>query len=117
MGGWFAWNLGKELGVPVLLLNPALHSRSVDPNMDLGVRSVLGPFPRTSKVFLALGLYDDIISPDKTLEWLKHNDKLDWNPNNIKVAGYGHRTSTDMFIDIWFHFEQDIINVNKLYEV
>ena len=110
MGGWFAWNLGKELGVPVLLLNPALHSRSVNP--------IIGEWrqieKKASKVFLALGLYDEVISPDKTLEWLKDNDKLDWNPNNTKVAGYGHRTSVEDFINIWFHFEKNINEANEL---
>ena len=110
MGGWFAWNLGKELGVPVLLLNPALHSRSVNP----AIGEWVGEEKKASKVFLALGLYDDIISPDKTLEWLKDNDKLDWNPNNIKAAGYGHRTSVEDFINIWFHFEEDIDFTNEL---
>ncbi len=112
MGGWFAWNLGKELGVPVLLLNPALHSRSVNPN----IREWIGEEKKASKVFLALGLYDDIIGPGKTLEWLKDNDKLDWNPNNIKVGGYGHRTSVERFIDIWFHFEKNINEANELQE-
>ena len=107
MGGWFAWNLGKELGVPVLLLNPALHSRSVDPIID---RWQI----KASKVFLALGLYDDIIDPAMTLEWLKHHDRLDWNPDNIKTAGYGHRTSVEEFINIWFHFEKNINEVNEL---
>ena len=110
MGGWVAWNLGKDIGVPVLLLNPAVHSRSIEPEME-PVRD-----QKASKVFLALGLYDDVISPDKTLEWLKDNDKLDWNPNNIKVAGYGHRTSVERFIDIWVHFEKDIEAANELQE-
>jgi hypothetical protein len=97
------------LGVPVLLLNPALHSRSVDP--------IINRFQiKDSKVFLALGLYDEVINPDKTLEWLKHNDKLDWNPNNIKAAGYGHRTCVEDFINIWFHFEKNINEVNELQE-
>jgi len=114
MGGWFAWNLGKELGIPVLLLNPAVHSRSIELN-HIDIEAVRESKP--SKVFLALGLYDDVIDPNETLEWLNHNDRLDWNPNNCKMGGYGHRTSVDMFIDIWFHFEQGIINANKLYEV
>ena len=112
MGGWFAWNLGKELGVPVLLLNPALHSRSVNP----AIGEWVGEEKKASKVFLALGLYDDIISPDKTLEWLKDNDKLDFNPNNTLKAIYGHRTSVERFIDIWFHFEKNINAANELQE-
>ena len=114
MGGWFAWNLGKDIGVPVLLLNPAVHSRSIDIDINIDIEPVRDQ--KASKVFLALGLYDDVISPDKTLEWLKDNDKLDWNPNNCKMGGYGHRTSVERFIDIWVHFEKDIEATNELYK-
>mgnify|MGYP003149762467 FL=1 len=113
MGGWVAWNLGKDLGIPVLLLNPAVHSRSIELN-HIDIEPVRESKP--SKVFLALGLYDDVISPDKTLEWLKNNDKLDWNPNNCKMGGYGHRTSVERFIDIWVHFEKGIEATNELYK-
>ena len=90
-----------------MLLNPALHSRSVDPIID---RFQI----KASKVFLALGLYDDVIDPSTTLEWLRNHDRLDWNPNNIKAAGYGHRTSVEDFINIWFHFEKNINEANEL---
>ena len=110
MGGWFAWNLGKELGVPVLLLNPALHSRSVNP----AIGEWVGEEKKASKVFLALGLADDIINPDKSIEWLNSHDKLDYNPNNTYKAIYGHRTSVERFIDIWFHFEKNINAANEL---
>ena len=113
MGGWFAWNLGKDIGVPVLLLNPAVHSRSIELN-HIDIEPVRESKP--SKVFLALGLYDDVIDPSTTLEWLRNHDRLDWNPNNIKVGGYGHRTSVERFIDIWVHFEKDIEAANELQE-
>jgi len=110
MGGWFAWNLGKELGIPVLLLNPAVHSRSIDIDIEPVRES------KPSKVFLALGLYDDVIDPNTTLEWLRNHDRLDWNPNNCKMGDYGHRTSVERFIDIWFHFEKNINAANELQE-
>ena len=110
MGGWVAWNLGKDLGIPVLLLNPAVHSRSI--NIDIEpVRE-----SKPSKVFLALGMYDDVIDPDMTIEWLNVHDKLDWNANNCKMGGYGHRTSVEDFINIWVHFEKGIELTNELYE-
>ena len=110
MGGWFAWNLGKDIGVPVLLLNPAVHSRSIDIDIEPVRES------KPSKVFLALGLYDDVIDPNTTLEWLRNHDRLDWNPNNCKMGGYGHRTSVEKFNDIWIHFEKGIELTNELYE-
>ena len=111
MGGWVAWNLGKDLGIPVLLLNPAVHSRSIDIDIEPVRES------KASKVFLAVGLADDVIDPETTIDWLNKHDKLDWNLNNTYKAIYGHRTSVERFIDIWFHFEKDIEAANKLQEV
>ena len=110
MGGWFAWNLGKELGTPVLLLNPALHSRSVNPTIG----SWVGEDTLMSKVFLALGHMDDVIDPTKTVDWLNENDKRDWNPNNTRRGAYGHRTPKSIFIDIFKYFEQGIADAIEL---
>ena len=111
MGGWVAWNLGKDLGIPVLLLNPAVHSRSIDIDIEPVRES------KASKVFLAIGLADDIINPDTTIDWLNKHDKLDWNMNNTYKAIYGHRTSVERFIDIWVHFEKDIEFANEIQEI
>jgi esterase/lipase len=110
MGGWFAWNLGKDMGVPVLLLNPAVHSRSIDPEIEPIRES------KPSKVFLAVGLADDVIDAAETIQWLNDHDKLDWNSNNTYKAIYGHRTNVERFIDIWGHFEKNIKQTNELYE-
>lgn len=112
MGGWFAWNLGKELGVPVLLLNPALHKRPVNPTIG----SWVGEDALMSKVFLALGNMDDVIAPSKTVDWLNENDKWDWNANNTRRGAYGHRTPIEQFKYIFNHFEEDINQTNKLNE-
>ena len=110
MGGWFAWNLGKELGVPVLLLNPALHSRTINPTIG----SWVGEEKRSSKVFLAIGKDDIIINPVKTLQWLRENDKRDWNPNNCLEGDYGHRTNEVQFQKIFKKFHFDIEFANEL---
>lgn len=112
MGGWFAWNLGKELGVPVLLLNPALHSRSINPSIGEWV----GEEKKGSKVFLALGNIDYVIDPSKTVDWLNENDKSDWNANNTRRGAYGHRTPVEQFKYIFNHFELGINQTNELYE-
>ena len=111
MGGWFAWNLGKELGVPVLLLNPALHSRTVEPIIGM---NMFGEEMKYSKVFLAIGQDDVIINPVRTLQWLRENDRWDWNPNNLYEGAYGHRTSVEWFNNIWKHFENNINDANVL---
>lgn len=110
MGGWFAWNLGKELGVPVLLLNPALHSRSIEPTIG----SWINEEQKMSKVFLAIGNDDIIINPVKTLQWLRENDMRDWNPNNCLEGEYGHRTPVDTFKSIFKKFHFDIEFANEL---
>ena len=91
MGGWFAWNLGKDFGIPVLLLNPAVHSRTMEPEME-PVREQFG-----SKVYMALGKNDDVIDPEKTVQWMHDNDHLDFNPNNTYFGDYGHRTPLEYF--------------------
>ena len=108
MGGWVAWNLGKDLGIPVLLLNPAVHSRSIDIDIE-PIRD-----QKASKVFLALGKYDEVIEPELTIKWLNDHDRWDWNPNNMFRGNYGHRTSVERFIDIWSHFEKNIEAANEL---
>ena len=111
MGGWCAWNLGKDIGVPVLLLNPAMHSRSIYIDIEPVRES------KASKVFLAVGLADDVINPETTIDWLNKHDKLDWNLNNTYKAIYGHRTSVERFIDILVHFEKDIEFANEIHEI
>tara|TARA_R100001244_G_scaffold56192_2_gene47963 strand:- start:445 stop:951 length:507 start_codon:yes stop_codon:yes gene_type:complete len=107
MGGWFAWNLGKELGVPVLLLNPALHSRSIEPIIG----SWAGEFYATSRVFLGLGQQDTIIDGDMTIKWLNENDQCDWKHDLIK-CNHGHRTPVDIFVTIFEYFEESILKIN-----
>jgi predicted esterase len=98
------------MGVPVLLLNPAVHSRTIHPEIE-PVRE-----QKASKVFLAIGLADDVIDAEKTIQWLNDHDKLDWNLNNTYKAIYGHRTSVERFIDIWAYFEKNIEAANELQE-
>ena len=103
MGGWFAWNLGKDFGIPVLLLNPALHSRIFDPEME-PVREQL-----PSKVYVALGAKDIVIDPETTIQWLYENDPLDFNPNDIYWGDYSHRTPLHNFKTVF-----NKLNLKKL---
>ena len=58
MGGYVADIIGSQLGVEVLLLNPALHSRSININYEYGNMAY--------KRNVVLGMKDDIINPIKT---------------------------------------------------
>ena len=97
MGGYFAWFMGKYFETPVLLLNPALHSRSFDPVIDNWGCEL------ESKVYLITGKNDDVIDPNQTVEWLTNYDCLDFNPNNHIIGNHGHRTPVDM-LHVFFHF-------------
>mgnify|MGYP000085335646 FL=1 len=96
IGGWFAWNLGKDFGTTVLLLNPAVHSRVVELEMGAPAR-----WEGESKVYMALGSKDTVIDPETTMEWMHENDPLDFNPDNTYWGDYGHRTSLEDFKKVY----------------
>ena len=85
MGGYFAYEIGKHLDVPVVLLNPALHSRNFEPNVD-----ILGD--EDPLVYLIVGENDDVINYEKTLNYLDENANCFFRPNYFK-GNHGHRTS------------------------
>ncbi len=89
MGGYFAYEIGKHLDVPVVLLNPALHSRSFEPKVDgLGDKDPL--------VYLIVGENDDVINYEKTLNYLDENANCFFRSNYFK-GKHGHRTPVDIF--------------------
>ena len=65
MGGWFAYCLGTLTGIPTLLFNPAFHSRAFEPRVRMG-------FKNADNV-VVLGVHDDVIVPEKSLDWIKKN--------------------------------------------
>lgn len=81
MGGWFAYCLSTLTGIPTLLLNPAVHSRSVEPKVKLG------RIPSNHKVILGKG--DEVINPKQTKVWLSKNGvgTFDYHEEDIE-----HRT-------------------------
>ena len=89
MGGYFAHAIGTTLGIPVIMFNPALHSRSFNP---YGV--VCGEKPIDG--VCVLGMDDDVIDPVETYKMLKNDEKLAILP----VEGMGHRTSFEKFVEI-----------------
>jgi uncharacterized protein len=89
MGGYFAHAIGTTLGTPVIMFNPALHSRSFNP---YGV--VCGEKPIDG--VCVLGMDDDVIDPTTTYNMLKNDEKLAIMP----VEGMGHRTPFEKFVEI-----------------
>ena len=92
MGGYVADIIGSQLGVDVLLFNPALHNRTLirEFNEDYGSQ----PYKRT----IVLGTEDDIINPEitKKLWSVKGNEAI-----FDEIEGMGHRTPLDVFINMY----------------
>ena len=70
MGGYFAFEMAQEINCPAILFNPALHSRSMEPDMT---GHKIGQFKPDIK--LILGENDTVINPEKTLDYI-HNHQL-----------------------------------------
>jgi len=96
MGGYFAYELGKTFDIPVLLLNPALHSRSMEPEVTVCPEDEVG-YPL---VFLGVGSNDDVIDYTKTLEYLDE-DAICFFENNCLIGDHGHQTPLDFFQEVF----------------
>ena len=91
MGGYFAMALATHTGIPVLIFNPAIHSRSIEINgLESGTEKLKG--------LVVLGKKDDIINPGPTMAMLQGN----WNDLDMVVEEkMGHRVPLDVFIDMY----------------
>ena len=91
IGGYVADIIGSQLGVDVLLFNPALHSRKgMEFNEDYGSQK----YKRT----IVLGTEDDIIDPETTKKlWSVFGNHANYH----EIEGMGHRTPLDVFINMY----------------
>ncbi len=92
MGGYVADVIGSQLGVDVLLFNPALHNRTVikEFNVDYGSQK----YKRT----IVLGTEDHVIDPKTTKKlWSVYGN----HAHHDEVEGMGHRTPLDVFINMY----------------
>ena len=97
MGGYTAFILGALYKIPVLAFNPALHSRTIEPNYPEFVKHHI-----PNKFTVVIGEEDTLIEGNRTLEWLKDNIKdkfVDWKVEHVK--GMGHRVPLDVFTDMY----------------
>ena len=86
MGGWFAYNLGKKMGIPTLLFNPALQGRSIEPEID-------GSGSKYPMNTLVLGNFDKVVKPDQT----ERSINKGMNKFKIYREPIGHRTPLNVF--------------------
>ena len=92
MGGYIADIIGSQLGVDVLLFNPALHGRRsvYQFNEDYGSQK----YKRT----IVLGTEDDVIDSETTKKlWSVYGN----HAHHDEVEGMGHRTPLDVFINMY----------------
>lgn len=90
MGGYFAFEMAKELNIPAILFNPALHSRSLEPDMTSHLTGNHKPNIQT-----AFGKADTLINPDKSLNILK-NEGFESNT----IFEHGHKTPFEVFKNV-----------------
>jgi predicted esterase YcpF (UPF0227 family) len=83
MGGYFADVLGSRTGTTVLLFNPALHSCSIEINLEYGEENY--------KRHFVVGELDDVINPEQT------KAEVDKYFSFRVIPGMGHRTSLEVF--------------------
>jgi len=90
MGGYVADIIGSRLGVDVLLFNPALHSREIDPEYEY--------YGNTYKRTIVLGTEDNVINPEITKSlWSVHGNVA----IHDEIEGMGHRTPLDVFVNMY----------------
>tara|TARA_Y100000361_G_scaffold107049_1_gene96797 strand:- start:513 stop:1013 length:501 start_codon:yes stop_codon:yes gene_type:complete len=91
MGGYFAMALATHTGIPVLVFNPAIHSRSIEiKGLESGTEKLAG--------LVVLGKKDEVINPGPTISMLQGTQ----NTLDISIEKeMGHRVPLDVFIDMY----------------
>ena len=91
MGGYFAMALATHTGIPVLVFNPAIHSRSIEiKGLESGSEKLTG--------LVVLGKKDEVINPGPTISMLQGTQ----NTLDINIEKeMGHRVPLDVFIDMY----------------
>jgi len=89
MGGYFAYEIAKELNIKALLFNPALHSRSYEPDIYGLENNKFNP-----TMYFILGKNDSIINPYKTIEIIENEG---FTYQDFSLQSYAHDTSLELF--------------------
>ena len=101
MGGYVAHEFAKAFNLPAILLNPALHGRSFEPDLDTFILGFDTKF--IERQIVLLGKNDDIIDPEITKSILRDDRRF-----VIEEGEHGHRTPLDIFIDIYNKYKNEI---------
>ena len=97
MGGYFAYHLGTHFSTNLLLLNPALPNRSIEP-------PILSNGNEKSTIWALVGENDNVVRPKENIEILKTSGA------KVSVGQHEHRTP----IEIFEPFFKEVLNdINK----
>ncbi len=89
MGGYFAYKMARELNINAILFNPALHSRSFEPDMSGFENEKFSP-----NIYFIFGENDHIINPENTIEIIGNDG---YSLENYIILKYGHDTPFEVF--------------------
>ncbi len=95
MGGFFADALASHFGIDTILLNPALHSRTIIKKLPYG--------NEFGSINVSLGSEDKVIDPYKTIPLLQDRG----TEFKLTLGSHGHRTPVNVFKDI---YNETVIN-------
>jgi hypothetical protein len=102
MGGYFAFEIAKDLNISCILFNPALHSRSFEPDTSGYKKGIFKP-----KMHFVFGENDSVINPFKTIEIIKKEGFFD---ENYTLLSHAHSTSLELFKEEIIKFTKNINN-------
>ena len=103
MGGHVGLMLANYYNIDAIVFNPAIHSRSIEPKLDI----LASRDPNVNfQPVVVLGLEDDVINPLITKEIL--DDSL-FYCDIEEVEDLGHRIPFDVFVNIYNKYIKYII--------
>ena len=101
MGGYVAHEFAKAFNIPAILLNPAIHSRSFEPDLDTFILGFDTKF--IERQIVLLGKNDRVIDPEITKTMLGDDKRF-----VIEEGEHAHRTPLDIFIDIYNKYKNEL---------
>jgi hypothetical protein len=96
MGGYFASHIGTHYSTTLLLLNPALISRSFEPK-------IVPDGTEKSEIWALLGEQDDLISPIQNFNILQNIGAT------IRMGKHGHRTPIEAFQGVFEELIKEMV--------
>lgn len=105
MGGFLAYWLAEELGIPCLLFNPALNIKILKNKFPL-IESLYCPAR-----FVVLGAKDDVINPEENINYLRNKNRENLVQKIITCEWLGHQVDHQTFDEMlgW-----SLENINRL---